>query len=699
MSEKEKLNKENMDHKELSPAERILQRISQKKEETGQTVADDSKINPPIQEEMREEIIEENRQETEEVKEVPKETFSSEETVEEHKKEDTPTTYPEEVTAEDKKLPQEDVQEENAAVDKQPSAKEPEVDYAEFDKTKLLKTLNELVRQDSVLAQKEKINALRKCFYDIFNTAENERRNRFVAEGGQLRDYEPLKDPEEIAFKELLKKYKAKKEAEEQQIAAQKERNAVQKYAIIAEIKELINKPGEHFNVIYNHFKELQKKWNTAGPVPAAKLRDLDEEYNIQVQKFYEYVNVNKELRELDHRKNLEKKTSLCERAEALQNSDKITEAKKELQNLHAKWKEIGPVSNEIKEEIWNRFQEASKIINHKFSEYINEIKEQQSKNLESKTFLIEKAREFAEKPYESESEWREASNKMVELQTLWKKIGYVPKEHNTRVYEEFKAACDHFFERIRLFYQENDKVQEANYEKKIALCVQAENMQDSTDWNKTTQFYKDLQAEWKTIGPVPRKHANSIWKRFRTACNTFFDNKKEHFKGKKELEKENLAKKQAIIEQVEKFEGTGNQIEDLARLKQIRQEFLAVGHVPYESKDKVYDLFQETMNQQLEKLQISRTQQTELRFSENLEIIQNSPNAEYIAQKEIGRLQNKIDKLQEDIKIWENNVGFFSNSENSKSMIQGIENKINNAKEQVKLLKKQISELKNVTD
>jgi hypothetical protein len=426
-------------------------------------------------------------------------------------------------------------------------------------------------------------------------------------------------------------------------------------------------------------------------------VKALWDEYNKHVQKFYEYVEVNKELRELDFKKNFDIKIKLCEQAEELLLETNYSKAKKELQDLHKKWKDTGSVSNEKREELWKRFQNATIKINENYAKHIENIKDQQEKNLESKRFLVEKAIEYADGEYFNHADWKEASNQVVQLQKLWKKIGYVPKEYNVEIYNQFKSACDKFFERIREFYDRTEKNRDDNYQKKLDLCVRAESLQESTEWNKTADIYKHIQAEWKNIGPVPKKHSDEIWKRFRKACNTFFDRKKEYFKEKKSNEKENLKLKEEIIKKIEDFQFTDNQIEDLKKLKEFQNEFTAVGFVPYENKDQIYKSYHAAIDAKLAKLDISKEKQDELKFSENLEIIKNSPSAERLAQKEISKIQSRIDKLTDDIKVWENNIGFFSNSEKSEAMISDITKKIQDAKDKVEALMNNIEELERI--
>lgn len=682
MSEKNIENTENTqkvvnENKELSSAEKILLKIKQKKDpnfkkELTETKVEKTEVVKTV------EVTEEEVVETEKVVETIEPIKEAEDTIEEKKIEEP---------------------ENNQIAEEQKTAEIEEViDYSGKTKEELISIFTDFLTVDNTSKYNKKVKLLRNEFYKIINTEDAEKKAKFVEDGSKLEDYEPIKDEAEGKFKDLFQKYIDKKEAWELRLKEEKKKNLEQKYAIIKEIEELINKK-ETFNKIFNEFKDLQKKWNTIGLVPKEEVKTLLEEYNHQVHKFYEYTEVNKQLRELDFKKNLDIKIKLCEKAEELLLESNYSKAKKELQNLHKKWKETGSVSNENREEIWARFQASTIKINEKFSEYIEEVKVQQEKNLESKQFLVNKAQEYSAGEYTDHKEWKDASNNIIELQKMWRRIGYVPKEHNNEIYKQFKTACDSFFARIREFYDESDKHRDDNYQKKLDLCTQAETLQESTDWNNTTEIYKQIQNDWKKIGPVSRKQSDEIWKRFRKACNVFFDRKKEHFMSKKNEEKENLELKQAIIKQIEEYKFSDNQMDDLKALKELQNNFLAVGYVPFKNKDEIYEQYHQAINEQLGKLNISREKQSELKFSENLEYIKNSPSSDKLAFNEISKIQHQIDKLEDDIKVWENNIGFFASSKNSEAMISNINEKIDHAKSKVAAFKEQIDELAKISE
>lgn len=566
-------------------------------------------------------------------------------------------------------------------------------DYSDNSKEELIEKFNELLKGDYKTSFEKSIRKIKEVFNKLVEKETEEKKVLYINDGGKEEDFEHVKDETENKFKELYQRFLDKKETYEIRLLEEKKKNLELKYQVIEEIKELVNKP-ETFTKTFNKFKNLQKKWNDIGLVPKNDVKALFDEYNKNIQKFYEYVEVNKELRDLDFKKNYEIKISLCEKAEELLLETNPNKAKKELQAFHKKWKETGSVSNDVRDELWSRFQAATIKINENYSQYLDEIKEQQEKNLESKQFLVEKAEELANKEYETHIEWKHASDKVIEIQKLWKKIGYVPKEYNNKIYTQFKNACDTFFERIRKYYEETEKDREDNYQKKLDLSIRAESLQDSNEWVKTADIYKHIQEEWKKIGPVPKKKSDEIWKRFRKACNNFFDRKKEYYKNRKANEKENLIKKQEIIKKIEDFEISENQNENLQQLKELQNDFISIGYVPFEHKDVIYDKFHNAVNLQYEKLNISKEKLEEIKFTENIEALKKSPDSDFLINKEMGKIQNQIEKLNDEIKVWENNIGFFSNSSKSESLLKNVTDKIEKAKAKVASLKKKLFEL-----
>ncbi len=680
MSEKPENKSENNsellnDKKELSSAEKIHQKIKELKdnnvEETVNTEEEETEEKSQSVSE-----IENDSADSEIIENISDEVESSENTEVEKTKisdETEKDVVIEEVETQEK--------EENSEV------------FSEYSAEKLTEKLSALLKDEYKPSFEIVYKKINDAFNKIIEKQREDKKKAFIDDGGKEEDFEFVKDETEIKFKDLVQKYRDKKETYEIRLNAEKKKNLELKYKIIEEIQELVNK-SESFSKIFNQFKDLQKKWNSIGLVPKNDLKSLMEKYNQNVQKFYEFVEVNKELRELDFKKNYEIKISLCEKAEKLILESNYNKANKELQILHKKWKETGSVSNEVREELWARFQSATIKINENYGQYLDEIKEQQQKNLESKQFLVEKAEELSRREYETHIDWKNASDKVIEIQKLWRKIGYVPKEYNNKIYTQFKQACDTFFERIRAYYEETEKDRDDNLQKKTDLCIQAESLKDSTEWVKTSDIYKHIQQEWKKIGPVPKKQSDEIWKRFRKACNTFFDNKKEYYKNRRSAEKENLIIKQELIEKIENLQFSDNQDDNLQQLKELQNKFISTGYVPFEKKDEIYENFHKAVDAKYEKLNISKEKLDEIRFSENIQALKNSPDSDFLIQKEMGKIQNQIDKLNDDIKVWENNIGFFSSSSKSDSLLKNVKEKIESAKTKVVALNNKMKEL-----
>jgi hypothetical protein len=565
-------------------------------------------------------------------------------------------------------------------------------DFSDLHYNELLLVLKEIIEKDDYVKSIRKVNSLKDEFNFKIRKQKEDTRNKFIADGSDIKDFVEPKLDIENDFNNLLNTFYNKRNELKEKEEITKKENLKLKYEIIEGIKNLINKP-ESFETTYNNFKSLQQKWREIGIVPKNEVKLMWDEYHREVENFYKYLEINKVLRDLDLKKNLDEKIILCEKAEELLTVENISEARKSLQTLHELWKETGPISKEKKDEVWDRFKSATISINKKFQDHFDKIKEQQDKNLESKDFLCQKAEEYAQNNYITQKDWKEASVQVIKLQQLWKEIGYVPQNKNTEIYQRFRNSCDVFFEKIRDFYSKSNEERDNNMQLKTDLCIQAESLQESTEWKKTSEIYKNLQNEWKKIGPVSQKHSDAIWQRFRKACNIFFDRKKDYFSNRKTNEAENLEKKKALIEEVKNYQVT-NTPEDLEKLKEFQRLWTEIGFVPFEQKDSVYDEYRAAIGSHFEKLNIDKSKQEEMKFNEKLENFKGSRNSKELVNSEVVRIQNKIEKLETDIKILENNLGFFANSKNAENMINEFNKKIEVSKKEVDNLKKQISQL-----
>ena len=457
------------------------------------------------------------------------------------------------------------------------------------------------------------------------------------------------------------------------QLDQEREGNLAAKEAVIAELKNLIEKQ-EDVNATFPAFREIQNKWRAIGPVPAQSYRNINETYQLYVEQFYDMVKINRELRDLDFKKNLEVKEEFCAVAEKLAESENVVDAFKELQKLHEQWKEYGPVAKEYREQIWDRFKAATAAVNKKYQAYYEGLKEQQADNLAKKTVLCEKVEEIAAREVASSNDWNAFSKEIEELQKEWKTIGFASKKDNQKIYERFRAACDDFYGRKREFYTDYKDSMNANLDKKIALCEAAEALKTSTDWKKTTDQFISLQKQWKEIGAVPRKKSELLWKRFRAACDEFFAERDKQAKPENDFYA-NLKAKQAIIQEVRAYELKGDG-SDQDAMRQFQARWQEIGFVPFKEKDKVAQAYKEAIQAKFPK------------EPRRPRAAAKAPKSE----KEV--LIQKYNQLEQDVITYENNIGFFSMSKNSEPLIKQMQEKIAKSKEELKALAAQIKAL-----
>ena len=478
----------------------------------------------------------------------------------------------------------------------------------------------------------------------------------------------------EKGFKELYNKYKAEKAEYNRQLEKEREDNLAVKEAVIADLKNLIEKQ-EDVNATFPEFREIQDRWRAVGPVPAQSYRNINETYQLYVEQFYDMVKINRELRDLDFKKNLEVKEELCAQAEKLAESENVVDAFKELQKLHEQWKEYGPVAKEFREQIWDRFKAATAVVNKKYQAFFEGIKEQQAENLAKKTVLCEKVEEIAAREVASSNDWNAFSKEIEELQKEWKTIGFASKKDNQKIYDRFRAACDDFYGRKRDFYTDYKDSMNANLEKKVALCEAAEALKTSTDWKKTTDQFISLQKQWKEIGAVPRKKSELLWKRFRAACDEFFAERDKQAKPENDFYG-NLKAKQAIIEEIKAYELKGDS-SDQEAMRQFQARWQEIGFVPFKEKDKVAQAYKEAVAAKFPK-EPRRGRGTAKTSKSPMEI-----------------LIQKYHQLEQDITTYENNIGFFSMSKNSEPLIKQMQERIAQAKAELNDLAAQIRTLK----
>lgn len=597
-----------------------------------------------------------------------------------------------EVKAEEESQIEEEPEEEETEGDETEDQEKPGVDYTTFNREELINRMKELLDSENVLQKKREIEIIKATFYKKQRAVNEERKKEFINKGGNPEEFTPEKDELENELKELLKRYKDKKASVNQEVEEEKRKNLEAKYQVIEELKNLVNKK-ESLGQTFREFRELQKRWREIGPVPQNRLKDLWGTYHHHVEKFYDYVKINKELRDLDLKKNLEAKLELCEKAEKLDEENDIVYAFKTLQSYHDKWREIGPVPNDKKEEIWERFKAATSVINKKHQQYFKELRKKQNENLEAKTKLCEQAEELGEMEIETHKDWNNYTKKILDLQKEWRTIGFAPKKHNNKIYRRFRKACDRFFAKKRVFYTQHKEWQENNLKKKQEFAARAEELKDSDDWEATTKELIRLQKEWKEIGPVPKRQSDEVWQRFRSACDHFFQKKKNTEHTKDKGYEDNLKKKQELVEEINNYKPEEHNIdENLEKLAEFEERWSSIGFVPYKYKDKVQQEYREAMYNQYNKLNLDENQRELLKYRSKIKNIQQKPKADNRIRQERDKFINKIKKLEANIMTWENNLGFISaESKEANSMIHDFEEKLNNARKEIELLEEKI--------
>ena len=482
----------------------------------------------------------------------------------------------------------------------------------------------------------------------------------------------------EAGFKALYMEYKKERAEFNREQDAQREENFAKKQAVIEELKVLVEQPADMKDA-FPKFREIQNRWREIGPVPQQNFRDINDTYQLYVTKFYDLVDINRELRDLDFKKNLEAKTAYCEQAEALAEEEDVVESFKELQKLHELWKDLGPVAKEFRESIWERFRAATSVINKRYQAHFEGLKAQQVENLAAKAALCEQVEAIAEKEISSSTEWNALSKEIEEIQAKWRGIGFATRKENQKIYERFRAACDKFFERKRASFTEFKDSMNANLEKKMAIIAEAESLKDSTDWKATGERLIELQKQWKEIGAVPRKKSEQIWKRFRAACDAFFtarDNRPAgpgNFSG-------NLAAKNALIEEIKAY--VPDPEKDEAARKEFAQKWNAIGFVPFKEKEAVQAAYREAMEEKFPGFGGRGRREGGRR---------EGGRAERRPLTEADRLKEQFSQLQQEIQTYENNIGFFGLSKGAEKLKAQMQERIDAAKAKLEQLKAQI--------
>lgn len=585
-------------------------------------------------------------------------------------------------------LPKDEEQEEelDLANDNMETEEEVDFDFSSLNKLQLVELLEETVQDNEIVKIKDKVTAIKVNFLRLNKEDRDRELEQFILDGGDAESYEHTDDPLEVRFKAAFNIYKNNKAKYNELLEQQKLENLKQKNAILEELKQLIYSE-ETLKKTYDDFRALQDKWKEIGQVPANEISNIWNSYHFLVEKFYDKVKINRELRDLDLRKNLEAKIALCEKAEELLLEKSLTKSFKMLQKYHDEWKEIGPVPQEKRDEIWERFKSTTDKINQIRRDHYAKIEEEQKANYDAKVAICEKMEEIVNEPVNSINAYQKKSNEVNELFKLWKQVGPIHKKQSDEIWNRFKGSMNSFFDSKKEFFSKLKVQQMENYNKKLQICVEVENLVDSTEWKKTTDYIKKLQEEWKNIGPVPKRHSDKIWKRFRTACDAFFKNKSEHFSSIKGKEDDNLKAKQQVIENIKAYELKKDRNENMEAIRGFQREWMSIGHVPMKMKDALQKEYRDLIDGLFDKMRANDNELSTTEFRNMVNGMKDDPGSRDKIRRERINLQSKIQKLRDEIATLENNIGFFAASKQSDLLKAEYEKKIAKIKNDVKVL------------
>ena len=536
--------------------------------------------------------------------------------------------------------------------------------------------------------EKAEIDHLKTSFYRLHVAEREAQQKAYLEAGGEPEKYQVMPDEEEEAFKAAMAVIKEKRQKAFLEQEDLKQENLKKKEAIIEKIKTMATTP-EEANSNFQEFKVLQQEWKTIKPVPAEKVNELWRNYQLYVEQYYDLLNLNREAREYDFKKNLEKKTQLCEAAEKLADESDVISAFHQLQDLHQEYRETGPVEKELREQVWQRFKAASTVINKRHQQHFEEIRAEEEENLVTKTALCEKIEDIVKQERKNTSDWDSQSKEIIALQQEWKTIGFTPQKMNTKIFERFRAACDEFFTKKGEYFKELKEKYADNAKRKQELVEKAQALKDSTDWKKTSDKLIALQKEWKTIGMVPKRLGDQLWEDFLAACNHFFEARNAVHADERNEERENLAKKNEIIEKLEQLaEGAVENLQE--EMRKLTDEFNSIGHVPFKEKDKMFKEYHETLDKLYKTLNIKASRRRMDNFRNNLKkVAQRGENA---IDNERGRLMRRFEQLKQEINTYENNLGFLNiSSKKGNSLIDDMNRRVQKLKDELAETKQKI--------
>lgn len=567
--------------------------------------------------------------------------------------------------------------------------------FDELSREELLQALKDAIKAEEQENQKLRFLAIRDAYNKVKEEEIAQKRQRYIENGGEPEEFEVIKDETDQNFEAAIKEYQEKRA----EIRRRKEKelldNLAKKQEILKELKLLMGKT-DTISASFDRLHELQAQWRSIGLVPAAYVDELWKNYHHHINNFYEVIKINKELRELDQKKNLELKTALCVKAEELIMEPSIRKSLEEYKALQNTWKEIGQVAKEQSDVIWDRFKAAGDKLFDRRREYIQSQEAEHAQNLLKKNEVISEAEQLiATLPFKTHQLWQEASDKLSAMLNTWKTIGYASKKDNEAAWKRFKALRDRFYEAKEEFYKTLRQTQNHNYKLKVDICMEVEALKESTEWKKAGERIKQLQEQWKTIGPVSKKNSEKLWNRFRKACDAFFEHRNSHFSGLNEEQDANLKLKEELLEKINSFEQTGDNQANFEALKNFQSEWMSIGHVPIKEKDRLHKAFRAAIDKQFAKLKAEGLEARKQLFRAQAQHARNTPGGKERINHQQHGIQDKIRKLTAEIQTWENNIGFLGASKAADELKRDIEKKIQKAREEISLLRDQINILR----
>lgn len=550
----------------------------------------------------------------------------------------------------------------------------------------------EQVNADVAAAKKQETDLLKQLFYKFHNSEVESQKAEFLAGGGNEEDFKPAEDPLEEQFKSLMSQIKEKRAALSQEEDKEREQNYKIKLSIIEELKELtesLDDPNKNFT----EFKKLQQQWKEVTKIPQGKAKELWENYQIYVEKFYDLLKLNNEFRELDFKKNFELKNQIVEKAEQLTEAEDPVSAFYQLQKLHQEYRETGPVSRELREQMWNRLKAASNTINRRYQQHYEQVKEKEQENLDQKTVICEIVEGIDYEQLTSFKQWDNKTKEVIALQAKWKSIGYAPQKMNNKIFDRFRKACDAFFSKKAEYFKATKETFSDNLQKKIQLCEKAEALKDSKEWKKTAEEFANLQKEWKTIGPVAKKYSDQVWKRFISACDYFFDQKSKNVNSQRTQESENLNTKKSIIEQLKEIDALEEIGDAVDKVRDLMAEWTNTGHVPFREKDKLYEAYHNVVDSIQERIGRSGIRSKVNNFRNTISNLKESGSQ--LLSREHEKLVRAYENMLQELHTYENNMGFFNiSSSRGSSLLDDLNKKIEKLRQDIKETKDRIDTL-----